>query len=250
MKPDRNNYEIWIIDYLDGKLSARDAGLLMEFLDNNPDIKEDFENLKMIALEPSDERYQNKQELARGLGNLPDDQFEILCIGHLEGDLTAGQEAELQQIIAENPAKKHSFELTGKLRLSPPAGKYNFKRNLKKLTNGARVFRLTAAILSSAAAITVFLIWLFPSQKPEPGMTALNKPEPDPDPFSIEMPPPLIEEPSRQSETAAQKTISVPEETTPLRLPETEKINLSFVSYKEDVRTAPGCLPSLAAVRI
>ena len=247
MKPDRNNYEIWIIDYLDGKLSARDAGLLMEFLDNNPDIKEDFENLKMIALEPAAEVYNKKHELARGLGDLPDDQFEILCIGHLEGDLTAGQEAELQQIIAENPAKKHSFELTGKLRLSPPAVRYNNKRNLKRLTAGARVLRLTAAILSTAAAVTVFLVWLFPSQKPETGMTAANNTVIKPEPFTIELPAPLIEVPSGPSVNEAQKTVAFPEETSGLR--EAEKTNISFASYKENVRIVTGYTPTLAAVR-
>jgi len=247
MKPDRNNYETWIIDYLDGKLNARETRLLMDFLDNNPDLKEDLESLKMVVLEPAGEVYQNKQLLARDLNDLPDDQFGILCIGHMEGDLSSEQEEELQQIIADNPERKHSFELTGKLRLTPPAGGYNYKKRLKRLTTGARVFRLTAAILSTAAAITVFLVWLFPSQKSGPGMMAVNNPEIVLNPLTIERPAPLIEEPVKQSETVSQESAPVSNETTGMPPRNAEEINISFASYKENVPIVPGWAPTLSA---
>ncbi|NMC41437.1 MAG: hypothetical protein GYA43_09770 [Bacteroidales bacterium] len=250
MKPDRNNYESWIIDYLDGKLNSRETRLLMEFLDNNPDLKEDLESLKMVVLEPAGEVYQNKQLLARDLNDLPDDQFGILCIGHMEGDLSSEQEEELQQIIAENPERKHSFELTGKLRLTPPAGGYKYKKRLRRLTTGARVFRLTAAIMSTAAAITVFLVWLFPSQKSGPGTMAVNNPEIDLNPLTIERPAPLIEEPVKTSEeTASQKSAPVANETTGMQLRNAEDINISFASYKENVPVVPGYAPTLSAVK-
>ena len=41
MKIDRSNYEIWLIDWLDGNLSDLQAEKLLLFLDENPDLKED-----------------------------------------------------------------------------------------------------------------------------------------------------------------------------------------------------------------
>ena len=39
MKIDRSNYEIWIIDWLDGSLSDSQAEELKLFLNENPDIR-------------------------------------------------------------------------------------------------------------------------------------------------------------------------------------------------------------------
>jgi hypothetical protein len=50
MKPDRTSYEIWLVDYLDGNLDSGQAGLLMAFIEENPDIKEEFEGLSGIVL--------------------------------------------------------------------------------------------------------------------------------------------------------------------------------------------------------
>jgi hypothetical protein len=42
MKISRQNYEQYFVDYLDGKLNDEQVGVLMSFLEFNPDLKEEF----------------------------------------------------------------------------------------------------------------------------------------------------------------------------------------------------------------
>jgi hypothetical protein len=65
MKPDRTNYEIWLVDYLDGILNDEQAGQLLSFLDDNPDIKEEFDGLSAIPLPFSEVSFGNKNSLKR-----------------------------------------------------------------------------------------------------------------------------------------------------------------------------------------
>lgn len=42
----KSNYEIFIIDYMDGKLSADEAAELFEFMDKHDDVKKEFALLR------------------------------------------------------------------------------------------------------------------------------------------------------------------------------------------------------------
>ena len=50
-----NNYEVYVIDFIDGMLNEIDTANLLIFLDQNPVLKEEFEILinssKLITLE-------------------------------------------------------------------------------------------------------------------------------------------------------------------------------------------------------
>ncbi len=45
MKINRHNYEEFIIDFMEGKLPEREAEAVSSFLDKNPDIKSEAEDL-------------------------------------------------------------------------------------------------------------------------------------------------------------------------------------------------------------
>ena len=50
----RENYEVWMLDYLEGKLSGKDLILFEEFLSEHPELREDpeqMESAKLVAEE-------------------------------------------------------------------------------------------------------------------------------------------------------------------------------------------------------
>jgi len=49
------NYEIWMIDYLDGNLSEEDQVRLFQFLAENPHLNEELKGLDNLVLNPVDE---------------------------------------------------------------------------------------------------------------------------------------------------------------------------------------------------
>ena len=50
MQIDRSNYEIWFIDWLDGNLNSLQVEQLKLFLDQNPDLREELNDLTTMNL--------------------------------------------------------------------------------------------------------------------------------------------------------------------------------------------------------
>jgi hypothetical protein len=157
MKIDRSNYEIWLIDWLDGNLTAHQAEEVQLFLNQNADLNKDFEDLTTFSLKPSEKSFSGKSLLKKTTSEFTEKQFEFLCVASLENDLNPSLEAELKEIIDLNPEKKKTFELTQKMKLFPEDISYTHKDQLLKKTLIQKVIRLSAIGLTAAAAIALFL---------------------------------------------------------------------------------------------
>lgn len=155
MKPDRTNYEIWFIDYLDGNLDEHAVAGLFKFLEENPDLKEEFGELSGYSLVPPDIVFNQKDMLKKSFQDLSDEQFDYLCIARAENDLGAGQEEELNEIITSDPSKADRYSLISRLKLKPPDVEYKYKYRLRKLTVARKIIRYSIIGLSAAASVLV-----------------------------------------------------------------------------------------------
>jgi hypothetical protein len=160
MKPDRTNYEIWLIDYLDGILDETQAGNLISFIEENPDLKEEFIDVLSYKTTPVKDSFKHRNILKKTSSDLPEKQFEYLCISASENDLSNEQKEEFDEIIAGNAEKRKTHELFCSLKLVAPSTKFNKKTGLRKLTLIQKVVRYSVAGISAAATITI-LISLF-----------------------------------------------------------------------------------------
>ena len=161
MKIDRSNYEIWIIDWLDGNLSSEQEEELMMFLKENPDIQEESEELLSARLDQGHSEFMNKNLLIKEESDIPVQQFEYLCAAYLEGDLSPEQINELQAMMDNDPVKKRTFDLIQHTRLTPPAEIYRHKRSLIKLTPAGKFARTAVMVLSMAAAVALLISLYF-----------------------------------------------------------------------------------------
>jgi hypothetical protein len=155
---DRSNYETWIIDWLDGNLDDIQARELLSFLDENPDLREEMEDISSICLPKSVNSFQQKELLKKTIADLPDSQFEYLCIAHLEKDLNSSQERELRSITGLIPGRRRLFELFQKTVLRPPELAYDNKERLKRKTTGQMILRLSIISMSTAATIALIIM--------------------------------------------------------------------------------------------
>ena len=169
MKIDRSNYEIWLIDWLDGNLSDLQVEQLNIFLNENPELKAEYDELTSFNLKPSGRSYPHKNQLKKSTADLSVSQFEYLCVAYLENDLSSGQQTELMDIIDQDPEKKKTFELIQKIRLDPVGVRYKHKRKLIRRTRQQRIIRLSVMGLSAAATIALlFMTYLIiPRNLPE-----------------------------------------------------------------------------------
>ncbi len=158
MQINRSNYEIWFIDWLDGNLNEIQAEQLIQFLRQNPDLKDELEEINTMRLKPSEKTYPYKNHLKKT--SVSDSQFEYLCVAYNEHDLSPEQDIELKEIVEHDPEKRKVFDLIRKTKLSPTAVLYKRKKLLIKRTIGQNVIRI-AIVGLSAAAITILSIIAF-----------------------------------------------------------------------------------------
>ena len=158
MQIDRSNYEVWFIDSLDGNLNSLQAEQLKLFLDQNPDLREELDDLTPLNLVSSGISFRHKEDLKKSPSDISPYQFDYLCAAYLENDLTNSQQTELNEIVSTDPDKKKRFDLIQKTILSPVRISYKHKNLLLKRTTIQKIIRLSVIGLSTAAAISIILI--------------------------------------------------------------------------------------------
>lgn len=158
MQIDRSNYEIWIIDWLDGNLNDIEAAKLKLFLEENPDIKEEYDEPTILRLSSSMESFLHKNNLKKTTATLPESQLEYLCIASLENDLSPEQMAELKEIIDTDPLKQNEFDLIQKTKLTPSEETFKHKNRLFRRTFAQNFIRISVIGLSAAAVIAFVVL--------------------------------------------------------------------------------------------
>jgi hypothetical protein len=154
---DLQNYEIFVIDYLDGQLSKSEEIALLAFLNQHPELKDEFDGLELATLEPLTIVADFKQELKKTpvikVAGIDETNYETFFIASAEKDLNIIETEHLNQFLSVNPMLHKEFELYQKLRLEPDT-KILFpgKSSLKK----RKVIPLTR-VSSVAAGLTILL---------------------------------------------------------------------------------------------
>jgi hypothetical protein len=116
MKINRNNYESFFIDYLEGNLDERLVDDFIEFLTQNPDLKDELTLYEPVSVEPGDAVFGKKELLFKERFDL-ESEFAEAAIANLEGDLPANEKIDFDRYIAAHPGKKHDLKLFEKTRL-------------------------------------------------------------------------------------------------------------------------------------
>ena len=105
-----NNYEVWLLDYAEGNLSAEDTAELLLFMEQHPELQIDIDNLMEFTL-PSDEDISAdfKHQLHKE-NDAFKERFENLCIAFYNKTITAPEKNELDFILKQNPHWTKEFK--------------------------------------------------------------------------------------------------------------------------------------------
>ena len=159
MDINRNNYESFFMDYLDGEMSPDQVIELMSFLKENPDLKTELKDFEKINIEPNKIKFESKRSLKKAFV-VNDLSFDDLCIASLEGDLNEEETTLFQNWLQHNPLKIKEFELYRKARIIPEKITFNYKSTLKK-SSVVRILKPKVWGYFSAAASIIILITLY-----------------------------------------------------------------------------------------
>ena len=163
MKISINNYEAYLIDYIDGRLNNAEIQQLKAFcVQNHIDFEELTENLPV--LESTDDTFDEKEYLLKNkivpFGNINEDNYEERFIAYQELLLDGEEEREVEDFVDNNPFLLKDLRIYGNCRLEPDTTiVFKDKDNLKKK---AVILPLYAKIAAAAAVIAVLfgLFWL------------------------------------------------------------------------------------------
>ncbi|TCO08368.1 hypothetical protein [Natronoflexus pectinivorans] len=121
----RENYFEWFLDFTDGNLSEKQKGVLEHFLSDNPDLKEEFNELTSgsdLCLSFSQEdSFPNKSRLKKApepFSNIS--EYDYLLIKNSEEELTNSEQSQLNSILENDPASESELKLFERLKLQAP----------------------------------------------------------------------------------------------------------------------------------
>ena len=154
----RNNYEQYFLDFLEGKLSPSQENMLMSFFDSNPDLKEEFE-LYSDAPELTAKTVFPEKEMLRKSATISDDtlsNFDELCIARIEGDLDEKEINEFDNFIKENNKREKEFNLYRLTKITTDTSiEFPHKNRLRKKGNESFVFKNRYSLISAAASVVI-----------------------------------------------------------------------------------------------
>jgi len=158
MKISRENYEAYMIDYLDGKLDAVAVSELLLFLEQHKDLKKEFDLLGTITVKEAGTEVLDKSYLKKPVYDEVRGEFETKLIARFEGDLSVKEKYELEKLFPVYPELETEAALFEKTKLiSDPAIFYPYKSELKKRVpvlqvNFSYVWRAAAVVAVFALA--------------------------------------------------------------------------------------------------
>lgn len=214
MKIDTSNYPIFFLDYHEGRLSVREQEEVRRFVEDHPELREEFEDFIVEPLQASDEKFEWKAALRRGEVN--EQNLDHYLISSLENELGVKEEQLLQEYLHQHPEKESHRQLIGLTKLVPEREVYPDKKSLKKPVPMMPVYRRTlryaaAAILLLAMLTGGYYLYLNSVQHPAPQLALPTSP--------AEIGTPAVSTPGDHHESDINEEQKAPRAPTPIRVP-------------------------------
>lgn len=158
MTINRNNYELFIIDYIDGRLSPEFTDEFMAFLNQNPDIAHEIDGLADIKVTPTPVKVPFAKETLKRTNKLPEltlTEADYLCIAELENDIVAEEALHLKELKKKSPDISRLSTIYSKTKLKAEVIPFPKKDSLKHIRIIPAYARIAMAVASVAAVLLI-----------------------------------------------------------------------------------------------
>lgn len=105
MEITRQNYEAFFIDFLENKLDEKLVDQFIDFLQKNPDLKEELSFYEPISLTPENAIFAPKDTLYKNKFDV-ESEFNTTAVAQLEGDISPNEAQEFEAYLAAHPEKQ------------------------------------------------------------------------------------------------------------------------------------------------
>lgn len=156
MEINRNNYETYFIDYLEGNLNELLVNDFIEFLQQNPDLKEELSHFETLSVEPENILFSKKNNLYKDKYD-SEKEFSRAAVANLEGDISDIEKAEFDHYILTHPNKQKDITIFSKTKLlADESITFNKKNKLYRYSLGR-----TLLLWSGRVAAVLVLAFAF-----------------------------------------------------------------------------------------
>lgn len=116
MEINRNNYEAYFIDYLEGNLDERLVDSFIAFIQSNPDLRAELNLFETVSATPENISFSKKNTLYKERYD-SEKEFDNAAIAILEEDISEEEKFEFEKYLAEHPEKKKDAGLFSQTKL-------------------------------------------------------------------------------------------------------------------------------------
>lgn len=111
MNINRNTYEEFFLLYVDNELSQADRREVEAFVEENPDLLAELEQLKEVVLKPEEDLSYNKVTLFRHNFPVTESNYEEYFVLYGDDELTREEKEYVEQFVYRHPQHQAEFEL-------------------------------------------------------------------------------------------------------------------------------------------
>jgi hypothetical protein len=179
----RNNYEEYFLLYTDNELSDTDRNAVEEFVEGNPDLRDELRMFQQLKMKPENHIVFNKKDLLRkgaeGDGRINHANYEEYFLLYLDNELDETTKGSVEKFVKDNPVRRQEFSILLQTRVEPDTNIIlEDKKSLYRRPQGRVVFlgwiRMAAAVL--VLFFVIGLIYDLSRKKPEIKVAALVPP--------------------------------------------------------------------------
>ncbi|WP_139279549.1 hypothetical protein [Tangfeifania diversioriginum] len=160
MKITRSNYEPYFLDYLEGNLDENLVDEFLEFLKENPDLKEELSMMDTAPLDADAIFFSKKEKLYKNKFD-SEKEFNRAAVALVEGDLSDSEKEEFDNYLLKHPEKQKEIELFQHTKLQPDKTVvFAHKNKLYRRSPGRTIYmwslRVAAVFVVALAFYTLF----------------------------------------------------------------------------------------------
>jgi hypothetical protein len=165
MEITRDNYEEFFIDFLEGNIDESIVDQFIEFLQRNPDLKDELKAFKSFSPEEEKIIFPGKEKLYKEKYD-SQKEFDLSSVAIIENDLSPEETHNFQIYLNKHPEKVKEFELFKKTRLN--ADESVIFKNKKRLYGNTKIKQiLYFGIRIAAMLVLIFTFTILVKQNSE-----------------------------------------------------------------------------------
>lgn len=163
----RNNYEEYLLMFIDGELSPAEAKAVEAFIQANPDLKDELELLQQTVLQPEESiTFSGKDLLYRKEEGIHLNNYQEYFLLYVDEELNPSEKESVETFVLKNPELQDEFTLLKQTVLPKEAIIFTNKEVLYRKEEKRRPVVISMRWASLAAAIMigiVALVWVMNS---------------------------------------------------------------------------------------